>query len=109
VIIIISREFIVSGLRMVAVVEDIVIAASNLGKWKTVFQMIAIVAFILKDTQTIQSLPEPLPMVLNIGSWIVMGLAVILTIWSGVDYLYNAREVLTGPWTSKETSQPEEG
>ncbi len=53
-IIIISREFIVSGLRMVAVAEGVVIAASNYGKLKTVFQMIAIVAFILLDAPLIQ-------------------------------------------------------
>ena len=50
-ILIISREFIVSGLRMVAVAEGkVVIAASNLGKLKTVTQIIAIVMFIVKGS-----------------------------------------------------------
>ena len=46
---IISREFIVTGLRLVAAGEGIVIAASNLGKLKTVLQDIAIVAALLKN------------------------------------------------------------
>ena len=54
-IIIISREFIVSGLRMVAVAEGKVIAASTWGKLKTVFQIIAIVGFIIKDSPVVRA------------------------------------------------------
>ncbi|HEX9093911.1 MAG TPA: CDP-diacylglycerol--glycerol-3-phosphate 3-phosphatidyltransferase, partial [Coriobacteriia bacterium] len=49
-IVIISRELIVSGLRMVSVAEGKVIAASVWGKVKTVLQIIAIVGFIVKDS-----------------------------------------------------------
>ena len=47
--IIIGREFAVTGLRLIAASEGIVIAASNLGKFKTFFQIIAIIAILLKD------------------------------------------------------------
>ncbi len=51
--VIIAREFIVSGLRMVASAEGQVIAASWYGKVKTVFQMVAIPMFIVKDSSLI--------------------------------------------------------
>lgn len=52
VLIILAREFIVSGIRMVAASKGTVIAASWYGKAKTVFQIIAIVLFLLKDSLT---------------------------------------------------------
>jgi nicotinamide-nucleotide amidase len=98
-LVIISREFIVSGLRMVAIAEGKVIAASNYGKFKTVFQILAIVAFIIKDS-------APIVRILGVQgaayfstlSWVLMGIAVALTILSMVDYFYHARDVITGPW-----------
>jgi CDP-diacylglycerol--glycerol-3-phosphate 3-phosphatidyltransferase len=104
-IVIISREFIVSGLRMVAVAEGVVIAASNYGKLKTVFQMIAIVAFILLDAPLIVSMSEYTIAGVNLYdalfwvSWTLMVIALVLTVASGADYLYNARDMLVGPWT----------
>lgn len=98
-LVIISREFIVSGLRMVSIAEGKVIAASNYGKVKTVFQILAIVAFIIKDS-------SPIVGILGVQgaayfsslSWLLMGIAVALTIVSMVDYFYHARDVITGPW-----------
>ena len=49
VLIILAREFIVAGVRMVAASKGVVIAASWYGKAKTVFQIIAIVMFLVKD------------------------------------------------------------
>lgn len=73
--IIITREFAVSGLRLFAWFNGKVIVASSLGKFKTVSQVIAIIFWILK--------PQYIPtMVANI----VMGIAVIITIVSGLDY-----------------------
>ncbi|WP_054712820.1 CDP-diacylglycerol--glycerol-3-phosphate 3-phosphatidyltransferase, partial [Bacillus sp. JCM 19041] len=48
-IVIISREFAVTGIRLVAAAEGDVIAASNLGKWKTLTQMVAIIASLLHN------------------------------------------------------------
>jgi len=102
-LVIISREFVVSGLRMVAIAEGKVIAASSYGKAKTVFQVIAIIAFILKDS-------DPLPRLLGsegselftAASWLVMGVAIALTMVSMVDYFYHARDVISGPWDDSE-------
>jgi len=94
-IVIIGRELVVSGLRMVAVAEGVVIAASPWGKVKTVFQIIALVMFILKNAQAFAGYAEAF----TIASWVVMGVALALTIWSAADYFYHAREVIAGPWS----------
>lgn len=100
-LVIVSREFIVSGLRMVASAEGIVIAASWYGKVKTVFQIIAIVMFIIMDSTLLaQNLPAVMP-ALKFLSWTVMLIAVVMTILSMVDYFRGASHVLVGPWTGE--------
>ena len=83
VIIIVSREFIISGFRLVAAEQGIVIAASYWGKFKTTFQMIAVVLMILNF--------EALSAVTLICTWA----ALILTIISLVDYIVKNHKVLT--------------
>lgn len=99
-LVIISREFIVSGLRMVASAEGMVIAASWYGKIKTVLQIIAIVMFIVKDSALIAQLGAEIDLFFQIASWTVMGAAVVLTIVSMFDYFRHAADVLIGPWTA---------
>lgn len=99
-IVIISRELIVSGLRMVAIAEGKVIAASGWGKVKTVMQIIAIILFIVKDSPTqIEIVGIDLVDFVGVLAWPVMVVAVLLTLASMVEYFYHAREVLTGPWS----------
>jgi len=81
VMIIIAREFIVSGLRLVAVTKGIVIAAGKLGKLKTVVQLIAVSAAIL------------LPASFTLFVDILIYLSAFLTVISGVDYLVQNRKV----------------
>lgn len=83
VIIIISREFIISGFRLVASDNGVVIAASYWGKFKTTFQMISVVLLILR-------IPA-LGLVTDICVWI----ALILTVVSLVDYIAKNHKVLT--------------
>lgn len=94
VLIILAREFIVSGVRMLAATAGVVIAASYLGKFKTVFQMIAIVLFTIKDTHSEADMLLSPNEVLWIISWIVMTIALILTIVSMLDYIAKARHVI---------------
>lgn len=82
VIIIISREFIISGFRLVASDNGVVIAASYWGKFKTVFQMAAVILLILDL--------EPLALVADGVLWI----AVILTVVSLADYIVKNHKVL---------------
>jgi nicotinamide-nucleotide amidase len=105
-IVIISREFIVSGLRMVAVAEGLVIAAAPSGKVKTVFQIIAIVMFILKGAR---AFPFQWAVLLDGASWIVMAVALILTIVSAAEYFYHARDIIAGPWSTRIDEDPEAG
>ena len=83
VIIIISREFIISGFRLVASDNGVVIAASYWGKFKTTFQMIGVVLLIF-------NIPA-LSMVTTIVIWIALALTVI----SLVDYVVKNAGVLT--------------
>ena len=82
VIVIIAREFIISGFRLVASDKGVVIAAGYIGKAKTVTQMIMIMLMIL-DIEQIQLITD-----------IVMYIAAILTVVSLVDYIYRNRSVL---------------
>lgn len=84
VIVIISREFIISGFRLVASDNGVVIAASYWGKFKTVFQMIMI-GMLIGDLQF---------KLYAILTQAVVWVALILTVVSLIDYLYKNREVL---------------
>lgn len=86
VILIISREFAVTGLRLVAAGEGIVLAASSMGKLKTASQLIAI-ALLLLHNFPLAYLNIPL-------HTIMVYLALILTVWSGVDYFIKNWHVL---------------
>ena len=83
VIIIISREFIISGFRLVASDNGVVIAASYWGKFKTTFQMIGVVLLIL-------NIP-----VLSTLTTIIVWIALALTVISLVDYIVKNAGVLT--------------
>lgn len=82
VIVIISREFIISGFRLVASDNGVVIAASYWGKFKTTFQMIAVVLLILKIEA------------LSVATTAVVWIALALTVISLVDYIVKNAGVL---------------
>lgn len=78
VILIISREFAVTGLRLVAAGEGIVLAASNMGKLKTVSQILAVILLMLHNFPfSYTTIPVDM---------IVLYIAFILTTWSGIEY-----------------------
>ncbi|MCR5346420.1 MAG: CDP-diacylglycerol--glycerol-3-phosphate 3-phosphatidyltransferase [Fretibacterium sp.] len=83
VLVIITREFVVTGLRLVAAAEGVVIAASRGGKIKTVFQIIALSMLILKVP----------------GGMAVMWAAMLMTVWSGMEYLIDGSRLLMGEGT----------
>lgn len=86
-ILIISREFAVTGLRLIAAAEGLVIAASKLAKWKTVTQIIAMVALILNNFP-FSYLGFPF-------SDVVMYIMVVMTIWSGLDYFIKNKRIIS--------------
>lgn len=83
VIIIISREFIISGFRLVASDNGVVIAASYWGKFKTTFQMIGVILLIF-------NIPA-----LSTLTTIIVWIALALTVISLVDYIVKNAGVLT--------------
>ena len=97
-IIVLAREFIVSGYRLVAVEKGgKVVAASVLGKLKTVTQMIAIIlVFIDKynfaDCFKASTLSMP-SLILNIITTVLLIISVIATIFSGYDYLKKGKDL----------------
>lgn len=109
VLIILSREFIVAGIRMLAAAEGLVIAASWYGKAKTVTQIIAIALFLVKDSPLlVNSLSDELWLGLYCLAWLMMVVAVILTIVSMLDYFSKARELLGFTSRRKKYAEPEE-
>ncbi len=82
VIVIISREFIISGFRLVASDNNVVIAASYWGKFKTVFQMVMVCLMIANIS------------VLQTATDVIMWIAVVLTIVSLIDYLLKNKNVM---------------
>lgn len=86
-IIIICREFIVSGVRLLAADKNVVIAASNLGKLKTVIQIIAMISLMIAAQLVTVFSNEPWLNIVEIGTEILMWIAVILTVVSGYDYV----------------------
>ena len=105
VLVILVREFIVSGLRMLAASKGMVIAASYWGKSKTVFQMIAIVLFTIKDSY--MGPQSPAGDAMWIFSWIIMGIALLLTVISMFDYLYKSREIFKDPEETQDLTEDE--
>lgn len=89
VLVILSREIIITGLRGIASTEGIVIQASDLGKFKTIFQLVAIIGLLLHyDYHWFFGIDHPLLTVNmhNVGIF-YLWIATVITIWSGVDYL----------------------
>lgn len=87
VMIVLAREFMVSGVRMIAGAEGRVIAASMLGKIKTVSQMVAIVAAIIFMNPFFA--PKPAMLITDILVWISTAITVI----SGIDYIVKNKEI----------------
>lgn len=100
VVVILAREFLVTGLRLIASAEGTVIAADNLGKFKTISQIVAVIYFLVFEAtaeaalswfapafdSTITS-PDTLGVVL-------VWAALVLTIISGAGYVLRNRELL---------------
>lgn len=120
VILIIAREFMITGLRLVAAAKNIVLPAEKLGKHKTTWQMVCIIYYLLILTvfefwrpsythassaadfgEVPPSLLPTIPpeIIFQTQSWaiwmgfVLLGVATILTVWSGVSYLLKNREL----------------
>lgn len=100
-IIVLFREFVVSGYRLVAVEKGGEVIAANIwGKLKTVTQMIAIILMFININGTnsfgafINGNLIGVPLVINILATVIMTISVIATIFSGWEYVKNGKDLL---------------
>jgi CDP-diacylglycerol--glycerol-3-phosphate 3-phosphatidyltransferase len=101
--VIIGRDFMVTGLRQIAVEQGVVIAADKLGKWKTTFQLTFIITCLtyiafepIKDNNWFTTLFYTLSNPDNYLMPSTLWGAVALTLISGWNYLWGSREFLKG-------------
>lgn len=85
VILIIGRETLINGFRLIAIEKGVVISASYLGKLKTVTQMVSLVLLLF----------APALVVLNVIGLVVYWIAVVATLISGIEYVYQGRDLLS--------------
>ena len=85
VVVIFSRELMITILRSVAASQGRVISAAPLGKTKTVMQMGAVALLILQ---------RPYPVLVPLA-YVAVGIAIVFTIWSGLDYLWRFRHLIS--------------
>ena len=91
-ILMLAREFLVSGFRLVAVENGRVIAAGPLGKLKTVFQMAATIALMLFVPVAGEPPLGPVPAVI---ANVLMYIAMALTVISGADYILRNKDCIS--------------
>jgi len=99
VVVILSREFMVTGLRLLASAEGVVLAAENLGKYKTIFQIITVIYFLLflAAKESLIGFLQPLFNAFYLGpdhlGMALIWTSLILTVWSGWSYLWKNRKL----------------
>ncbi|MCH7226081.1 CDP-diacylglycerol--glycerol-3-phosphate 3-phosphatidyltransferase [Haloferula sp. A504] len=99
--VIIGREFLVTGLRQIAIEAGQVLAADNLGKWKTTFQLIFIITALVwmafSEITERGPVAEFLWKLADPSGWLIptsLWLALALTVISGANYLWSGRNLL---------------
>jgi len=100
VVVILAREFLVTGLRLVASAEGVVLAAEGLGKYKTTFQLVTVIYFLAY----LASREPPFSFLAPVFTWpviqtshlggILIWTSLILTLLSGVSYAWKNRQLL---------------
>ena len=81
-LLVVAREFLVSGLRMVVAAKGTVIAASSLGKWKTATTMVSLSVLLV-----LRAIPSgPAAQALWWVGYVTLAAALVITAWSGIDY-----------------------
>ncbi len=86
VVVVVAREFLVTGLRLVGSSREVVISASPLGKAKTVLQIVLIVSILVVRHWSLNYLVVYVP--------VITYLVVAATVLSGVDYAYRNRRLI---------------
>jgi len=104
-IVIISREFLVTGLRLLAGSKGRLLAAERIGKHKTSWQIATIIFFLCllsfwemtsngASRETVGTSRDWSDLLWSYGGWLVSGIAVALTLYSGISYIWKNRAVI---------------
>lgn len=88
--VIMARELIISAFRQIAATSGVVMAADKLGKIKTIFQDVSLVAFLIGAAFAASMAGE----IILWAAVALFGLATVLTVWSGIAYVVNNKQVL---------------
>ena len=100
-IVIISREFAITGLRLLAANKGIVLPSERMGKHKTLWQIVTVCFFLLllsiKEFASVGLVREDTwwSRAWHLGGGFLIGLALILTLYSGVGYLWKNRDLFS--------------
>lgn len=106
-IIIIGRELIISAFRQIAAAKNVIMAADMWGKYKTTFQTIALPLLMFQAQVVVSNwFSETGLMVLQIINYVLIGIATVLTIVSGINYIVKNKQVLKDTPAPK-TEKPE--
>jgi len=102
-VVIIGREFLVTGLRQLAVEDGTVIAADWLGKWKTGAQLCFCITslhhFAYQDVKADNAWVNLFQYLSDPNGWLTIGslwASLVMTVWSGLNYTWNARHLILG-------------
>jgi CDP-diacylglycerol--glycerol-3-phosphate 3-phosphatidyltransferase len=99
-IVIISREFLITGLRLLAASKAVVLPAEKLGKHKTAWQMVTVIYFlILLSLAEMQRagwffIGTPWERAWHVGGPVLIAVALVLTLYSGLGYLWKHRALI---------------
>lgn len=96
--VVISREFIVSGIRMVASAEGLVVAASKWGKLKTLLQVGSIALLIGSTSSFVDAFSPGVQLFINYFVHGLWWLAVLITVGSMIDYFYKTAPIINKSW-----------
>lgn len=100
VVVILTREFLVTGLRLIALAEGAVLAAEKLGKHKTTWQIITVVYFLIYLASTEPAFRWIVPLFEwkatspEFAGQILIWVTMVLTLWSGLNYTLKNRGLL---------------
>jgi CDP-diacylglycerol---glycerol-3-phosphate 3-phosphatidyltransferase len=89
VVVLLAREFMVTGLRSLAAVQNMVVPASNLAKHKTAWTFIAIVSLLIKETHEVSGYLVDF----HFSGMVFLWIAMILSVVSGVQYAVHLRKL----------------
>ena len=98
-LLVLTREFVITGMRLVAALQGVVVAAEKGGKLKTIMQIVALGTFLFVPmvTRALQRVsPWDLSLFASLCHYLAFGMyavAVVLTVWSGLTYLLKYRHV----------------